>query len=350
MYEHVTLPKDPLEVAVEDGQECLKAMPVIVLGSGASIPFGLPSMKELAQRLSRSTPEAARDVSDAKLWDCFTERLRTQDLESALTAVQLTERLSDYVVRQTWGQISVADVKVFENLIADANLLPLTRLYRHLFGSTHRKVSVVTTNYDRLAEYGADRGRFCHYTGFTYGYFRQRQTSSRISFLQGAQSARTIDIWKVHGSLDWFMNADNHVIAFTSAGSIPAGFRPAIVTPGISKYEQTHSEPFRTVIAGADNALTRATAYLCIGFGFNDEHIQPKLKERWQQGEAFLLVLTKALSDSAKRMLASANGQKFLALEDAPTGTRMWSHRYRDETLLEKVRLWNLPEFLDQTL
>lgn len=343
------MPKTPVEAAIEEGQRCLKASPVIVLGSGTSIPFGLPSMGRLADHLKGSLQDAALSGSDKGLWSQFIEELATKDLESALQAIKLSEKLSDHVVEQTWNLISTADAHVFEAVLGDANHLPLTRLYRHLFNSTNRTISVVTTNYDRLAEYAADRAGNCHYTGFSYGYLRQRQSGSRLSFRQDNQQARTVDIWKVHGCLDWFIDQDGQVIALTSARSIPTGCRPAIVTPGIEKYERTHLEPFRSIIAGADGALARANAYLCIGFGFNDTHIQPKLLERWKQGDAFLVVLVKSLSETAKKMLEGANGQRFLALEEADNGTRMWSHHYPAGVVLDGVHLWRLPDFLGHT-
>jgi hypothetical protein len=288
--------------------------------------------------------------SDKGLWGQFVAELATKDLESALQAIKLSERLSDHVVEQTWNLISAADVRVFEAILGDVNHLPLTRLYRHLFNSTHRTISVVTSNYDRLAEYAADLAGFCHHTGFSYGYLRQRQSGSRLSFRQDNQQARTVDIWKVHGCLDWFVDQDGQVIALTSARSLPAGRRPAIVTPGIEKYERTHLEPFRSIIAGADGALSRASAYLCVGFGFNDTHIQPKLLERWKRGDAFLVILTKELSGTARKMLEGANGQQFLAFEGAGSGTRMWSRQYPAGELLDGVHLWRLPDFLDHTI
>ena len=154
----------------------------------------------------------------------------------------------------------------------------------------------------------------------------------------------------MHGCLDWFIDPDGQVIALTSARAIPKRRRPAIVTPGIEKYERTHLEPFRSIIAGADRALARANAYLCIGFGFNDAHIQPKLLERWQGGDAFLVVLTKSLSETAREMLRAASGQDYLALEEAGNGTHMWSHRHPNGVLLGIVHLWRLPDFINHTI
>ena len=343
------MPKTPSESAIEIGQECLKSSPVIVLGSGASVPFGLPSMGDLARHLGDSDPKGIPSEQDLQVWQAFVGRLQKQDLEKALLEGDLNDSLSDYVVRETWKLINAADLSFLEKSVGAPNVLPLGRLYRYLFGSTQRSMDVVTTNYDRLAEYAADFSGLSHYTGFTYGYFRRRQGGSPIYFSQGGRAARTINIWKVHGCLDWFMDSDDQTIGLALAKSVPEGFRPAIVTPGVTKYEQAHLEPFRTIITGADAALMQANAYLCVGFGFNDTHIQPKLMERWQQGNALLVILTKGLTDLARDKLTVNNGQRFLALEEAPTGTQMWSDEYPNGELLDGVNWWQLGDFMAAT-
>lgn len=345
----MTLIKGPFDSAIEEGQRCLKASPVVVLGSGASVPYGLPSMTALAEHLKVSIRANDLTPSEQALWAQFSALLDTKDLESALHALTLNEKISDQIAEKTWELINAADAAVLSKLLEDENHLPLTRLYRHLFNSTNRTISVVTTNYDRLAEYAADLAGFHHNTGFSYGYLRHRQAGPRLSLRQETQTVRTVDIWKVHGCLDWFTNQQDQVVALTSAHSIPAHRRPAIVTPGIAKYARTHLEPFRSIIAGADSALERATAYLCIGFGFNDLHIQPKLLERWKRGDAALVILTKTLTDSAKKMLNGAKEQRYLAFEESGSGTNMWSHFQPTGVHLDGVHLWKLSNFLDVT-
>lgn len=341
-----------LEIAIKNGQECLKEFPVIVLGSGASIPEGLPSMGELADHLKVSRPNKKPSEADRSLWDQFIAKLNdTKDLESVLQTIQLNGKTLDHVIEQTWDLINKADTQVFEKVLDNKTHLPLVKLYQHLFNSTQRTVSVVTTNYDRLAEYAADCAEYCHYTGFSYGHLRWRQRpSSRLGFKQGNQADRTVEIWKVHGCLDWFIGQDDQILALTSARTIPNAWRPAIVTPGVRKYEMTHGEPFRSIMTGADNALENAKAYFCVGFGFNDKHIQPKLLERWKKGNAFLVILARRLSRNAKDMLNQSNNSKFLALEKAENGTRMWSHDYPEGKQLEGVHLWQLSNFLKHTI
>jgi hypothetical protein len=235
------LSKSPIESAIEETQRCLKAAPVIVLGSGASAPYGLPTMRTLGQHLVDSIDAGGFTPAEQELWTEFKTALATKDLESALHAVKLSEPLSKSVICKTWALISKADTDAFHRLITNANLLAITRLYRYLFDCVHRTISVVTTNYDRLAEYGADAAGVCHYTGFTYGYLRDRQPANRVSFLQDRKPARTVEIWKVHGSIDWFADATDQVIGLPPMPSLPGGMTPAIVTPGIEKFERTHA-------------------------------------------------------------------------------------------------------------
>ena len=62
------MPKAPIEIAIEDGQRCLKSLPVIVLGSGASIPFGLPSMSDLARQLREPSLEETLGQPEKRIW------------------------------------------------------------------------------------------------------------------------------------------------------------------------------------------------------------------------------------------------------------------------------------------
>ena len=99
---------------------------------------------------------------------------------------------------------------------------------------------------------------------------------------------RTVDIWKVHGSLDWFQLDDGQVVSYPLSTKIPEEHIPLIVPPGKDKYSMTHNEPYRTIIASADDKFMKADSYLCIGYGSNDEHIQPKLINEIKKGKAIV--------------------------------------------------------------
>jgi len=191
--------------------DCLNRNPVIVLGSGASVPHGLPSMGVLANAIVTHVEEvkAASSVASVLAWNAFKDQLKAgAGLEIALDQAALHEHQNLYVavIDATWACVAECDQRAFIAFLSDADL-PLRRLFRFLFHSQHRRVTVVTTNYDRLAEYAADMEGICHRTGFGPGHIRTwREAERPVRFYRPdlKSEERTVDIWKVHGSIDWF--------------------------------------------------------------------------------------------------------------------------------------------------
>jgi hypothetical protein len=334
------------DAVIQLAQKCLEAMPAIVLGSGASAAHGVGGMGALRTHLINSITPAADDVSD---WEAFKASLDvTNDLEQSLQEVMLSPSAVAGIVRQTRAMMLTDDLSVFSQVLDNPRELALSRLYRHLFNSTHATLSIVTTNYDRLAEYAADAAHYGHDTGFSHGYFRYfspNQTRSNRS-----RNARTVEIWKVHGSVDWFVDDDHVAIALPLQLEIPPNHTPLLVTPGTTKYEETHREPFRSIITNADSVLSRAAAYLCIGYGFNDIHIQPKLVERVRHQATPVVILARTLTNKAREFLATCHDSSYLALERSGTATRAYFQDEPDGVELPDSALWDLTHFLDATI
>jgi len=337
---------DPNKTLYDLAQECISKVPVIILGSGASAAYGIPGMPQLRDHLlSVACPSDAKQ-EDVARWSEFQNKLSSTDLESALEDVRLPESLTQYVVELTWDYLAPFDYQVFEKAIIDPDLFPLTKLFQHLFNSTRQEVHLVTPNYDRIAEYAADAGNLAHYTGFHYGHIRSRVYSGRIRLHVGNTTARTVNIWKVHGSFDWFRDKNDIVVGLPVSITRPANLIPVIVTPGIEKYKRTHDEPFHSIKSEADRSLHNADAYLCIGYGFNDTHLQTTLVERCRVKNVPLVLLTKSISATAKAFLDSDKCLKYLAIEESPSGSRIYSKDFpRGEEIAGKS-IWQLSEFL----
>ncbi len=340
----------PTEDVLKFAQETLALAPVIILGSGASAAHGIPGMWPLADHLNSLPGVTAPDAEEAAQWAEFRARLAGGiDLESALGAVRLSERQTAYVASGTRSFLLPHDEAVFKQVLTDRHCLPLERLYRHLFTSTQRVVDVVTPNYDRIAEYAADAAGYAHFCGFSSGYLQMRLTGQAPRPSQSAESPRTVCVWKVHGSLDWF-EGGNQIIGVRAIRETPDGFTPLMITPGIDKYRLAHLEPFRTIFTCSDTALERARAYLCIGYGFNDQHLQTKMVERCDQDSIPIVVITKTLSDPAKQFLGGGRCRKYLALEESAGGTRAYSNTHPAGIELPGPAVWALSSFLDFTL
>jgi hypothetical protein len=344
------LAKSPLEAANLIAQDCVARTPVIILGSGASVPYGIPGMPGLQSHFLKISPPPGCSSTDQTAWSEFLAQLKVTDLESALDRARLSDPLAKHIVETTWEFLAPFDHLVFDAAIRTRGMFPLTRLYKHLLQSTHVAIDVITPNYDRIAEYAADVGEICHYTGFGYGHLRIRARGGIPRVYVGGNPARCVNIWKVHGSFDWFKDQDGVVVALPTMSKRPAGFDPVMVTPGIEKYRLTHEEPFLTIKQGADSALQSAKSYLCIGYGFNDPHIQTKLVERCQIDAVPLILITKEITKSAHEFLSSDKCRNFLALEDHADGSKMYSKEHPAGHVLVGKKIWQLDQFLGMVM
>jgi hypothetical protein len=284
--------------------------PVIILGSGASAAYGLSGMAALAEHLVENVSIEGINPVELQQWGSFSLLLKKGvDIETALHRVRISEELTSRVVSKTWELLNPEDLQSFQTGLHNNTFYPLGQLIKAMFRSTLRKIDVITTNYDRLAEYACEQEGYHQYTGFSHGYLRRLAPSDYL------ECQRVVNIWKVHGSLDWFKRPEGDICAFGQLETIPEGYVPQIVTPGINKYSTTYHEPYRTTINNADQAIQQANSYLCVGFGFNDEHIQEKLVEKCVRENKKITVVTWALSDSARTFLFDSGVQNYLAIE-----------------------------------
>lgn len=326
----------------KQAQEYYGKAPVIILGSGASAAHGMSGMSALANYLITNTDVSGLSASELEVWEKFCQVLRDGlDLESALHQVTASEVLTSRIVKATWTLIKSEDIEIFQRSLQDNAMFPLRRLLEHMFTSNLKMINIVTTNYDRLAEYACDQGRIHHYTGFTHGFFRHLAAPTEIN------SARRANIWKVHGSLDWFQSPLEDTVALSNIQGIPENYQPQIVTPGAQKYHKTHMEPFRSIINHADLAISEAGSYLCIGYGFNDEHIQPKLMAKCLRQKTPITIITFSLSDSARRLILDGNAQNYLAIERGGTDNQSIVYSSLDKIpLTVEKNIWSLEGYL----
>ena len=327
----------------KQAQDYYSKAPVIILGSGASAAFGLSSMDALADYIIRNVVLDGLSDEEVAVWEQFTKLLAEGvDLESALHKVHLTDKLTSAVVLKTWELINPQDISVFEKSIQCRDLFPLGELLRSMFQSTLKEVDVITTNYDRLAEYACDQENIYHYTGFSHGFIRNVISPGQII------TERKVNIWKVHGSLDWFKPEEEPTFGLANTSPIPDDVLPQIITPGNDKYRLTHLEPFRTIISAADNAIQNANSFLCVGFGFNDQHIQEKLVQKCVGEKSCLTLITYSLSDAAKRFLFESKVDNYLAIERGETDEKSVIHSSMlDGSLHVEGNYWSIGGYLN---
>lgn len=308
------------------------------------MPHGLPSMGDLSSYLKNNLQTGT--VAEEKAWLIVRKSLDQGDhLEAALEGEALPTTLLAKIVRLTWQCVNEKDMPLLDAAASNGGRFALGRLFSALFNSTHNEVHIVTTNYDRVAEYACNSVGILFQTGFAPGYVQKWESTNRVKFFHGSKASRVIKIWKVHGSLDWFNTADDRTIGLPVFNLPSAEYTPLIVTPGLNKYEKTHEDPFRTTINGADMALRNASAFLCIGFGFRDQHIHPKIIERCREKNVPTVVLAHTLTEEAKNFLRNKAGTNYMGIEKQNEGSRVFTPENPDGVEFSEPELWSLPVF-----
>ena len=328
--------KDPYYKIRQTIESAFQSVPAtIILGSGASAAFGIPSMEALAEKIIQTVGKTV-EKNDA-VWSKFKESLEsTKNLESALETIERTDPQSEYIKRiaeVAWAAINDADRRVYEKVLSGALKLPLERLLFSVLRGNQHPPSIVTTNYDKLGEYAVDclnvrpYTKVMHYTGFMHGCIRHMDAElfantvrARTSAAYATNSIKQVNIWKVHGSIDWFKNKAGEIVSAQNYVEPSAELSPTIITPGIEKYRRTSSEPYRTIIAEADNAISQAGSYFAIGFGFRDQHIQEKLVNNLKKKNITTIVITKALTQETKDIFTKGHTSNAILLEESGKG------------------------------
>lgn len=330
----------------KQAQEYYSKAPVIVLGSGASMAFGLPGMQNLADYLIENINNLSLESFQQDEWVRLCKfLLNGRDLEFALQNVNLNEEMTNLVARGTWDLICKSDEEVYKKSFLERTFFPLGTLLDHMFKTSISQLDIVTTNYDCLAEYACDQQSIYYFNGFTTGFTKKPTDENQL------KAKRTVNIWKVHGSLDWFYSAGFQTIGISKFNCIPDGFQPQIITPGMAKYQKTHMEPFRTIISKADTALQNANSYFCFGFGFNDEHIQPKLVSKCETDNACITVATYSLTEHAKKLLFSGKIHNFLAIERGENNNQSIIYTsLQSERIIVEEDYWSMSGFLNLIL
>ena len=299
-------------------QDYLKPCPLIVWGSGATIPFGMPSMEELKRELNINEKGNLEDILSKV--DCDKKR---KEYEKKIFEV-INSKDEDFRSRLNGKDPDfMKPVKNVENLIS------------HFYKAHPCLLNIITTNYDCILEYIFSYFDYSSSDGFTGREF-SGFNESRFG------NKKHINLYKVHGSLRWSNSLcrDDKIYYSHYNNEMNAIF------PGKNKYEKAHDEPFRTIIQKSDEAIKEAKCFLVIGFGFNDKHLTPKIDNKISINNSSFVIVTKKATDSLKKELNKA--KKYILIEKGKnTNTSQFS--FKEKNKEEKKELqdeyWKIEKF-----
>ena len=305
-------------------QKMLEKPPVIIWGSGATIPVGLPSMQGLNEMLG----EKVKDFDGSN-----------NNLEEELGKEKYLKILPK--IRQIiWASINKADRKILSDLLSNKDKYSgVLALIKKFLEPHPQNINIITTNYDRLLEYVMTY----HNINFTDG------CSGRVlsAFNEDVfKDKNIVNLIKVHGSLNWG-KIDNE-IRYTDIFN--KNIEPVIIPPGKNKYQETYHSPYRELIQYSDKVIKKADSFFAIGFGFNDEHITPRIINKINSGTPIVLI-TRTITQTADKELK--NAKNYVLLEKSDTDNTKVRIRQNGEnptsSFLDKD-YWTLTKFMEDIL
>lgn len=311
---------------------------VLFLGAGASVPYGMPTTRELRDKLSRRDVAFPRkDLLDldefpdiehvlfvldqllsfmqsraGRLYERFKRTAPDKkkfDKESYLLALK---RLSSYV------DDSRNSKEIIEQLITrsyawnpsnDKNAKIILRPLLDLAKSKEGHITVFTTNYDTsIEEYcrRSDNNIEC-VDGFEFHNAR-RMIVWNGKFVPQIDAAPTkVFLYKIHGSLNWLAETTGDRGSplqkpDTSASGEPA--RDMYVRPSLDVGDEAaQKEPYATILRRFVQILPSFDACIVIGYSFRDPHISEELVKFARSGKILVLLSPTGASDFENNVL-----------------------------------------------
>lgn len=327
---------------------------ITVIGSGLSCAEGLPGMDALAAELVSKVPSAIPDA-DKATWAAIEACLTTDGLEGALLKHPPTDGIESAIIQFTSAFVLSKEQEAMTACMNGIRKLKIASLFPHISAATPKIAHIITTNYDRLIEFAAESEGWGVDSMMVGRYWGKHDPDlSDKLMVKGVSNGNKgtvrllyrnhVKLFKPHGSLDWFMAGDTPM---TSSMAFPSD--PLIITPGVGKYKKGYGQPFDVHRDRGNAAIDNASSILCIGYGFNDDHLQTHLSPKLKGG-ARALLLTHSLSPNARTVVAqSPNCIALINSADAKNpGTIVV--RGLTEMLIPNVEWWDVEYFVKGVL
>lgn len=329
---------------------------VTVVGSGLSAGEGLPTMGQLESYLRAEVPKHIPSGLTGEWEQVETELAVGDGLEAALHRVQVSEDFGAVILSLAGNYILDSEREVIRSVVAGERTLRFAGLLPYLNPQPNDPIPVVTVNYDRLIEIGAEISGWGVDTMFI---------GARLGILDPTLSARSfvhkivrrskggyrlmhrnrIAVYKPHGSLDWFRSDQGPLYC-----PIDISGERLIVTPGVSKYRQGYERPFDVHREKANEQIDACSRLFCVGYGFNDDHLQVHLKDKMRAG-APTLIITRTLSAPAMDLIAQSSSA--IAVSNNPqdsTGSTILVVTANDSEVIVAPPLWDLAVLVEEVL
>lgn len=295
---------------------------IILAGSGTSLTFNspegdyvAPSMWHLWEACRLDNEETFNSILDKVSYE-NRQPIKNDD-SSAKADIELLLSICDSML--SLGNLQADDQTQIENFTNRAKEIILektaftesvesekwathNKLFRALArrSSQQQRLKIFTTNYDLAFETTASNNGYVVIDGFEFSspaHFNPMWFNYDIvnrTGYDGKEKAfipNVLHLYKMHGSVDW-RNVDGKI---RKTGTESTVGTPVFIYPSSAKYQTSYDTPYLDMMSAFLNHVQKdKVAVLCLGFGFNDKHINNALTMALRTNpEIILMVATK---------------------------------------------------------
>lgn len=304
-------------------QSFLKTPPTIIWGSGATADFGLPTVQDLAKGLK----ELGIGIDPQ------------ENLEKQISEIYNEDHISQ-VKKYVCEKILEKDMDCLKRAAKCPKYLEPIKDMIKVFCDQHPGgINLITTNYDRLLEYAIGQMNLQYRDG-CLGRILSKVNAECFK----DRDEKSINLIKVHGSLNW-SSSESNTTYLPLESNVKKSYAE-IILPTNEKYQKSHSEPYRSLLTQSDQYIDSAASFFVVGFGFQDEHITPKLDSRIREGVP-IVIITKEASQTCKKKIG--NAEKYCLFEKKENMTFVTLKRKEqlsEESFSLSGDIWKLSDFM----
>lgn len=276
------------------------ALGPVFFGAGASAALGYAPTKQFLDQLKNSLPEAS-DLGRLLRAMCAVKGV--ENVEHIVAILDTVSELGQSFAAkffETWNTIifpnfsgSYSTFESHSRSLSDKIREEIFRAYSwrnenvvklglydsffSYFGVNKGRLQVFTTNYDRIIEQYCASAQYELQDGFVYDSItRINQWQPEKAFKLSPTDTGKLQLFKLHGSLNWRMRLDGLIEQVTPEERIGPGGESTysqnlLIYPG--QKSEPVIEPFRYLYQAFRRVLENADNCYVIGFSFRDEYI-----------------------------------------------------------------------------
>jgi NAD-dependent SIR2 family protein deacetylase len=250
---------------------------IFLLGAGASVDAGLPTIKELTKCL-RERFASHKDREFIEIYELLAKadssiEINYEKFFEYFELIRLSSnrdlfciRIPDYLLKVINNPFSTDIIRtlmsdILRNYQENAQPEYLSSIADFIPQS--KRLKVFTLNYDLCVEIACKNNNISLSTGFDGNW-----KPDLFNVLQ-----KGINLYKLHGSLNWFIDDKWNVRELTE---IPKDQNPELVLGPGSKIQA--DDPFLTLFNEFHKAVQEAKVCVVIGYGYQDAHINTVLE------------------------------------------------------------------------